>query len=147
MPPPVTETAQVRRTVATVGPHSDWHFGNARSGLGRFDERLRGKLHSDGAKIQFGCQRLGHTPHATINVTDPGTEEEIQYSGEYRRAEMAMMPRHCAIFYFARKPIANYKFIAFSPLGDEPTDLAEVVTAIGVAKDNELSARLLNTIA
>src|SRR5256885_7361166 len=38
-------------------PICDWHFGNARSRLRRFDERLGGKFHSDGAEIQFGCQR------------------------------------------------------------------------------------------
>ena len=75
---------------------------------------------------------------AVAQLDDDTALRSVIRSGLPLRAAQVLRARSVDITAAVKKFEASAK---------EATDLAEVVTAIGVAKDNELSARLLNTIA
>src|SRR6266851_937648 len=135
------------RTVSLVGPHGDRHFCNARTGSGRLDQRFRSKLHSVGTKIEPRGKVPGETSHAAIDVANAGAEKKIQDAGENRSTQVAMVPGHGALFDLAQETVADDEVVSGTPLLDEAGDFREIVTAVGVAENDECAASLGNAAA
>ena len=58
-----------------------------------------------------------------------------------------MVPGHGPFLDFALESISYDEFIALAPLGDKAGYFRKVVTAIGIAHDDELAAGLFNSFA
>ena len=60
---------------------------------------------------------------------------------------MTMMPRHRTILDFSFEAISHYEIMSISPLRDKLPNLAKVMAAVSVTKDNEIASRVLNPVA
>ena len=80
-------------------------------------------------------------------IAHAGTEQEIEDPRKDRIADVAMMPWHCARLDLAAQPVAHDDFVAGLPFLDETRQLLEIVAVVGVAHDDERSARFLDALA
>src|SRR5262245_17555348 len=97
----------MRRAAAPVRIERGGHFRDAPAGERRLDHQLAGELHAGRAQIQSERAVAVEAAQPAVKVADTGAEEEPAYERQYRIAEVAMQPRHCAGADAAAKPVAH----------------------------------------
>src|SRR5437667_525184 len=147
MAPAVAEAPEVWGTASFVRPKRDGNFRHANAHGGCLYDELRGKLHTGGSQIHPSIDGFSKAAHAAVGVSDICAEKQFQDSRKHGVADLFMMPSHRARFDFSFEAIAHHNFIAFAPFCAKARHLREIIAVIGIAHDDELSARLFNSLA
>src|SRR2546428_1930686 len=147
MAPAVAEAPEVWGTASFVRPKRDGNFRHANAHGGCLYDELRGKLHTGGSQIHPSIDGFRKAAHGAVGVSDICAEKQFQDSRKHGVADVFMMPSHRARFDFSFEAIAHHNFIAFAPFCAKARHLREIIAVIGIAHDDELSARLFNSLA
>src|SRR5215472_4425559 len=145
MPPTVTEAAQVGRPSTLVGPERDWNLHYPGAEPRRLDGELRRKFHAGRAQFQAIIKILCKTTHAAVHVPNSGAKKQVQHRRHHRCAEVSVMPRHRSRFDDTPQSVTHYEFISSPPARHEFWHLGKVVAIVGIAHNDKLADRSLNS--
>ena len=130
--------------LAAVGVERDRDLGGVGAAQGRLDDHLGGEFHSGTALFELFVMRFGEAAHAAIDVVnrtlEPSARQARRKSGI---AEPSMQHRHRAGHDGAtpgRETAALDQVVALAQFFQKAGNLAEVITAVGIAHDDEASA-------
>ena len=140
--PAIAPTAQMRRTGAAVLVQRDGNLLDTETAEGSFDDHLAREFHPGGAEIHFLEGVLRERAEAAVKIMRGAAEEQSADECESGIADPAVFPRHGAGDDFAAAcghAAAHDEIGTGAEFFDERLDLAEIVTAVGVAHDEIFS--------
>src|SRR5690606_28157843 len=92
--PTIAEGPEVRGSISTIRMQHDGHLATLAVEERRLNHHHTAELHPDRSGINPQEDLFGKGAQAGMRVGETRAEEQIQYAGQHRVADVAILPRH-----------------------------------------------------